>query len=108
MPSIIFKQRLLHAFAGHVAGDGRVFGFSGYFIDFVNVDDAALGFFHIVIGALQKFENDVFDVLAHVTGFCERGGVDDGERNVENPGQGLRHQGLAGTCRPDEEHIALL
>src|SRR5689334_567297 len=36
------QQSLLHSFAGNIAGDGNVFRFAGYFVDLINVNDAAL------------------------------------------------------------------
>ena len=60
------QQRLLDALAGHVTGDGRVLGLAGNLVDLVDIDDAALRFFHVVIGVLDEFEQDVFDVLADV------------------------------------------
>src|SRR5438105_5784958 len=47
------QQCLLHAFSGNVSRDGNVISFSTDFVDFVNIDDADLGPFHIVIGVLQ-------------------------------------------------------
>ena len=49
-----FQQRLLHAFAGNVARDGRAVGLARDFVNLVNVNDAALGAFHVVIGILQQ------------------------------------------------------
>ena len=103
-----FQKSLLHALARHIAGDGRVFGFAADLVDFVDVDDAALGLLHVVIGRLQEFQNDVLDILAHVTGFGQRGGVDDGEWHVEDFGQGLGHQRFSGTRGADQQHVAFL
>jgi hypothetical protein len=36
------EQRLLHALAGHVAGDRRIVGLAADLVDLVDVDDAAL------------------------------------------------------------------
>jgi hypothetical protein len=37
------EQRLLHSFPRHVASDRGVLGFAADFVDFVDIDDAALG-----------------------------------------------------------------
>ena len=37
------QERLLHAFAAHVARDGRVVALARDLVDLVDVDDAALG-----------------------------------------------------------------
>ena len=78
------QQRLLHAFARHVARDGRVVVLAANLVDFVDVDDALLGARHIPIGILQQPQDDVLDVFADVAGFGQRGGVDNGEGHVQN------------------------
>ena len=90
-----FEQGLLHAFAADVAGDGDVAGGFADLVDFVDVDDAALGGFEIVVGVLQELEEDVLDVFTDVAGFGERGGVADGERDVEHAGERLGQQRFA-------------
>ena len=47
------QQRLLHALAGHVPCDGRVFRLAGYFVYLVDIDDALFGLLHIIIGCLN-------------------------------------------------------
>ena len=101
------QQRLLHAFARNVAGDGRVLVLAADLVDFVDVDDALLAALHVAIGGLQQLEDDVLDILADVAGFGQRGGIDDGERHIQNAGQGLRQQGLAGAGRADQQDVRL-
>ena len=60
------------------------------------------------LGGLEQLEQDVLDILAHIARFGQRGGVGDGEGNIEDLGQGLREQRLAGAGRPDQQNIALL
>src|SRR5258706_1574715 len=63
-----FQEGLLHAFAADVASDADVvLGFADL-VDLVDVDDAALGGFEIVVGVLQELEEDVLDVFADVAG----------------------------------------
>ena len=47
-----FQERLLHALAGHVARNGHVFALARDFVDFVDVDDAALGALDVEVGGL--------------------------------------------------------
>ena len=101
------QQRLLHAFAGNVAGDGRVLVLAADLVDFVDVDDAGLRAAHVAIGGLQQLQDDVLDVLADVAGFGQRGGVHDGERHVEHARQRLRQQRLAGARRTDQHDVRL-
>ena len=101
------QQRLLHAFARHVAGDRRIVGLAGDLVDLVDVDDAALRPLDIVVGGLQQLEDDVLDVLADIAGFGQRRRVGHGERHVEDAGQRLRQQRLARTGRPDQQDVRL-
>ena len=94
------EQRLLHALARNVARDRRILVLPADLIDFVDVDDALLALLHVAIGRLQKLQDDVLDVFAHIPGFGQRGGIHDRERHIQNLGQGLRHQGLAGAGGP--------
>ena len=108
VPSRIFSKRLLHAFAGDIARDGDVLGLAGDLVDLVDVNDAALGALHVVIGVLQQAQDDVLDVLAHVAGLGQRGGVGDGERHVQDLRQRAGQQGLARAGRADHQDVALL
>ena len=76
-------------------------------INFVNVDDALLSLGHVAIGVLQQFQNNVFNIFAHVTGLGERGGVHNRERHLEHARQSLRQKRLAGSRGPDQENIRL-
>src|SRR5207247_496499 len=52
--------------------------------------------------------NNILDVLADVPRLSEGGGVDDGERNRQHTGQGLRQQRLAGAGGADQQDVRLL
>ena len=101
------EQGLLHAFAGHVAGDRHVLAGLGDLVDFVDVDDAALGRFHVEIGGVEQLQDEVLDVFAHVAGFGEGRGVADGEGHVEYLGERAGEERLTATGRPDEQDVAL-
>ena len=57
--------------------------------------------------ACSSFKNDVLDILAHVPGFGQRGGIDDRKGNVQHAGQRLRQQRLAGAGRTDQHDVRL-
>ena len=61
------QQRLLHSFAGNVAGDGDVGRFAGNFINFVNIDDTALCTFEV--------EVEGFGAVNMVWRCCSRAGL---------------------------------
>ena len=102
------QQRLLDALAGNVARDADVvLGFSD-FVDLVDVNDAALGGFQIVIRVLQQLQENVFHVLADVSRFGERGGIADGERHVKDSRQRLGQQRFPASGPTDQQDIALI
>ena len=102
------EQGLLHAFAGDVAGDADVLAGLGDLVDFVDVDDAALGRLDVEVGGVQQLQQQVLDVFADVAGFGQGGGVADGEGHVEDLGQRPGQQGLAAAGRADEQDVALV
>ena len=59
-------------------------------------------------GRLVELEDDVLDILTHVAGFGEGGGVGNRERHRENAGEGLRQQRFARAGRADEHDVGLL
>src|SRR5690606_28442446 len=54
------QKRLLNTFTRDIAGNRRIIRLAGNLVDLVNVDDAALGTLDIVVGRLQKLQDDVF------------------------------------------------
>ncbi|CKT23304.1 Uncharacterised protein [Mycobacterium tuberculosis] len=102
-----FQQGLLNALTGDVASNRRVLTLAGDLVDLVDVDDAGLGAFDVVVGGLNKFEQDVLDVLADVTGLGQRGGVGDGKRHVKHRGQRLGQVGLATTGGSEHQDVRL-
>ena len=83
------EQRLLHSLARHIPGDGGVFALTGDLVDLIHIDDAALGQLDVKIGRLHQAQEDVLDIVAHIAGLCEGGRVRDGERHLQDAGQGL-------------------
>src|SRR6185503_15987929 len=102
------EQRLLHAFARHVARDAGVLRLACDLVDLVDVDDPALGFGDVEVRRLQQPHENVLDVLADVAGFGEGRGVRDREGHVEDARQGLRQQRLTHAGRADQEDVALV
>ena len=102
------EQGLLHSFARHVSRDGGIGAcLAPDLVDLVDVDDPLFGSGNVIVGSLDQPQEDVFHVLAHVSGFCEGGGIRDRKGHVEEAGECLCEQGLAAPRRPDEQDIAL-
>src|SRR5262245_21795952 len=102
------QQRLLDALARNVARDRRVLGLARDRVDLVDVDDAGLGLLDVVVGGLDELQQDVLDVLADVARFGQRGGVGDGERDLQQTGERLGQQRLPAPGGADEQDVALL
>ena len=102
------QERLLDTFTRNVPCDGNVLRFASNLVDLIDVDNATLGLLHIVVRRLQETEDDVFDVLADVARFRERGRIGNGKRHVEYPREGAREQRLARAGGTEEHDIALL
>ncbi len=79
-----FKESLLDAFTADIAGDADVLMSLGNLVHFINVDNAALGRLDVEVRGVKELQEQVFDILANVTGFGERCGVANGERHVEH------------------------
>ena len=56
---------------------------------------------------LQQLQDDVFHILAHITGFGQRGRIGHGEGHVQNARQRLRQQGLAAAGGADQQDVGL-
>ena len=100
-----FQKGLLNALAGNVAVDA---GFAGDFVDFVDINNPALGGRNIAVGGLDKGEQNVLNVFADVTRLGEGIGVDDSQRDIEEAGEGLSEEGFAGAGGTNHEDIGFL
>ena len=90
-----------------VAGDAGVVALAADLVDLVDVDDAALRPLDVVVGVLEQLDDDVLDVLADVAGFGQRRRVGDGEGDVQDLGERLREERLAGARRAEEQDVRL-
>ena len=66
-----------------------------------------LGLVDLVVAVLEQLLNDVLNVLTHIAGLGEGGGIGDDKRHIEQARQGLGQQGLARARGPDEQDVAL-
>src|SRR5947209_4223612 len=76
-----FQERLLHAFARHVARDRRVLVLAANLVNLVNVDDALLRALNVAVSGLQEFQDDVLNVFANVARLGQGSCVNDCEGN---------------------------
>ena len=102
------QQSLLHAFTRYITGDGWILRLAGNLVDFVDIDNAAFRFLHIIIRCLNELQEDVFHILTHITGFRKGCSISDGKRNIENPCQRLRQERLTAACGAKHQNVGLL
>ena len=102
------QKRLLDTLARNVARNRNVVGLRGDFIDFVDVDDTALGELDIAVGVLEQIAYEILNVFTDVAGLSENCRVADGERNAEDLGESFRHQRFARTGRTEKKNVGLL
>ncbi len=57
---------------------------------------------------MEKTQDDVLNILAHVPGFRQRGGVGNGEGDVEDLGKCLCEKRFTGAGGTEQENVALL
>lgn len=62
----------------------------------------------LVIGVLQQFRNDTFDIFANITGLCQRGAITNSKRNIQTFGNSLCEQRFARPGRSQHQNIAFL
>ena len=103
-----FQQSLLHAFTGNVPGNGNVFRLSGDLINFIDINNASLGFFNIVIRVLDQAKQDVFHVFAHIARFGQRGGIRNGKGNLQDLCQRLGQQRFSAAGGSQHQDIGFL
>ena len=102
------QQSLLDALARNVTGDGGIFALTGDLIHFIDVDDAPFCPLHIKIRSLQQANKDILHIVAHIAGLGQCGGVSNGKGHIQDLGQGLGKEGLAGARGTDQQDVALL
>ena len=103
-----FQQRLLHAFTADIPGNGNVFGLFGNLINFINVNNPPRGGLHIEIGGLEQFQQNIFHIFPHVTGFRQGCGIGHGKGHVKKPGKSLSEERFPGSGGAHQEDIGFL
>ena len=101
------QKRLLNALARYVARDRNVLALSCNLIDLVDINNAALRLFDVVIGVLNKFQENIFNVLADVARLRERRCIARRKRHVQNFSEGTREKRFTASRRSQKQNIAL-
>lgn len=82
----------MDTFPGDIARNRRIFGFTGDLVYLVNVYNAPLRLFHIVISRLNQLEENVLDVFPDIPCLGQRSGIGNGKGDVQDFRQCLRQQ----------------
>ena len=99
---------MLNAFTRDITRDANVVGLATNLVDLVNINDADLRSFHIVIRILQEAQYDVLDILPDIACLGKRGRVRDAKWHIQNFRQRLGQQRLSRTGWTNQQNIALL
>ena len=102
------EQRLLHALAGDVARDGDVLALLRDLVDLVDIDNADLRLWNVIVRGLDQLEQNILDILADIACLCQGRRVRDRERDADDFGERLCQVRLAGSGRPEHQNVALL
>ena len=97
----------MYTLARHIAGYRWVIRFARNFVDFIDVNNANLGLFNIVIALLQQFLDNILDVFTNISCFGECRGVCYGERHIQEASQGFSEQSLAAASRANQQDVTL-
>ena len=103
-----FEQALLYALTTDIACDAGVIAFACNLVNLIDEDNTPLGGGHIIVGYLKQTAQNAFHILADVTGLSKHRSVDNGERHVEQLGDGAGQQSLTRTRRTYHDDVALL
>ena len=107
-PFEYLQQRLLYTLSGNITCDRCILRLSRNLVDLININDTMLCFFDIIVCCLNDLEQNIFHILAHISGLRQRGRICDCKRYIQQSRQGLCQHRLSGTSRPKHQNIALL
>src|SRR3546814_6203132 len=82
------QQSLLNTLTRHVAGNGGIFRLAADLVDLVDIDNATLRLFDIIVTGLQELQDNVFHILTDIARFRQRRCIRHGERHIK----GLRSE----------------
>ena len=102
------QQCLLNTFTGYITGNGYILTLLADLIDFINIDNAILRTFNIIICCLNQFQKNILDIFADITCFRKRCRICNCKRHVNDLGKCLCKICLTGTCGTDHDNIAFL
>ena len=104
LPSIM--QNFPRSMAG-IGGDGVVFaGFTGNLVEFIQVDDAVLRLFDVLVRRIVEIAYRHLHIGAHEARLGEAGGVRDGKGDIQQSGEVLE-QGCFAAARGTQHGAAL-
>ena len=102
------EESLLYTLATDVAGNRRIVTLAGNLVNLVNENDTALSLLHIVVGNLEQTCKNTLDILTHITGLGKHGSIHNGERYLQQAGNGTRKKSLTGTGASHHNDVTLL
>jgi hypothetical protein len=81
------QQGLLYTFTTHIPRDRGIIGLTGDLVNLIDVYNASLCSFGIVISRLEQAGKDTFNIFTNVAGLRQYGCISDTEWHLKNLGQ---------------------
>ena len=103
-----FKQTLLDALATDVTRDAGIVALARDLVNLVNEDNTPLGLGNIVITSRKQTGQQALNILTHIAGLGQHGGVDNSEGHFQHFGYRFGQQGFSCTSRTHDNDVALL
>ena len=100
-----FQQALLHALATDITRNRRIIRLTGNLVDLVNEHDTALGCLHIIVSHLQQSRKNTFHVLTYIASLSKHCRINNGERHIQQFGNGTCQQRLTRTRRAHHDDV---
>ncbi|QYO62437.1 diguanylate cyclase [Leptolyngbya sp. 7M] len=101
-------QSLLYSLAGNISRNRRILTLAGNFVDFVNVDNAALGCLYIQISNLQQPQQDIFYIFTDIARLGEGSSISDCKGNIQHLSQRLGQQSFAAAGWSNQQNVGFL
>ena len=102
------QQRLLNTFTGNIARDRNIPACLANFVNFIDINDAALCSFNIKVGCLQEFQQKILNIFSDIASLGQRGCIANCEWHIENASKCPCEKCFSSSCWTNEKNVALV
>ena len=103
-----FQQCLLHTFAAYITCDAAVFTLAAFFINLIDINNAALCFFNVLICCLIQSCNCFFYIKTNIAAFSQAGSINDNHGHIQQFCSLLNDISLAYTGGPNKHKVSFV